>query len=301
MKKTLLMGLTCMFLFGATAMAAPAATENAGPSVGNKALLDASSDKGIVVNLDDFYAKHPLKEGEPARGDEVFKSPRVQVSLVTNKGPLIGLHYHATADEIVYVYKGAGEMYIDGKWVPVKAGDLHVNPRGVVHATRVTGDEPMEVIGFFTQPQENGNDKVFMSNFEGKVVGAATLLDASTKEGLLINLPEFYAEHPLKKGAATRGDSVYKSPRSEIVMVQNHGPLIGRHYHNSCEEIVFVYKGQGEMYVDGKWIPVKAGDLHINPRGLYHATRVTGNEDMQAFSLFAQPQANGNDKVFLDK
>ena len=293
-KRIFLLGTLCLLMLTGTVRAAP------GPVVGDKGLLDASADKGLLINLDEFFAAHQPTNAGP-RGDEVFKSPRVQASLVTNQGKLIGLHYHATADEIVYVHKGQGEMFIGGKWIPVKAGDIHVNPRGVVHGTRVTGDEPMEVIGFFTQPQENGNDKVFFpDNFQG-VVGAPSLLDASAKEGLLINLDSFYGEHPLKAGAATRGDSVYKSPRSELVLVQNHGPLIGRHFHKSAEEIDFVYKGQGEMYIDGQWVPVKAGDLHINPRGVYHATRVTGGEDMKVFCLFAPPQAGGNDKVFLDK
>ena len=46
--------------------------------------------------------------------------------------------------------------------------------------------------------------------------------------------------------------------------------------------------------------PVKGGDLHINPRGVYHATRVTG-EDLNVYCIFAPPQAGGNDKTFLNK
>jgi quercetin dioxygenase-like cupin family protein len=65
--------------------------------------------------------------------------------------------------------------------------------------------------------------------------------------------------------------------------------------------LVFVYKGKGEMYIDGRWIPVKAGDVHVNPRGVIHATRVVGDEDMLVFSVFTPPQANGNDKIMLDK
>jgi mannose-6-phosphate isomerase-like protein (cupin superfamily) len=296
MKKTLILALACLFIFTGAAFAAT------GQVVGDKALLDTSFDKGLLINIDDFFANHPLTPGDAARGDQVFKSPRVEVSLVTNHGPLIGLHYHATADEIVYIHKGHGEMYIGGKWVPVKAGEIHVNPRGVIHATRVTGDEDMEVIGFFTAPQAFGNDKVMLDKVPGieGTVAVNSLLDASAKEGMLVNFDEFYANHPLKAGDATRGDSIYKSPRSEIVMVTNHGPLIGTHYHNSAEEIVLVLKGQGEMYIDGKWVAVKAGDIHINPRGVIHATRVTGDEDMQCISFFAQPQANGNDKTFVD-
>ncbi len=297
MKKSLLLTLACLLIIAGSAFAAP------GPVVGDAKLLDTSFDKGIVINLDTFFTEHPLKAGEATRGDTVFKSPRVEIALVTNRGPLIDLHYHATCEETVFVYKGQGEMYIDGQWVPVKAGDLHVNPRGVVHATRVTGDEDMHVVCYFTAPQASGNDKAFIPSprkYEGAGVGAPTLLDTQFKKNFVISLDQFYADHPLKKGEATRGDQVFKSARAEIVLVTNHGPLIGRHYHSSADEIVYVHKGQGEMYIGGEWIPVKGGDLHINPRGVYHATRVTG-EDMQVYSIFAPPQAGGNDKIFLDK
>ncbi|MDR3559843.1 MAG: cupin domain-containing protein [Negativicutes bacterium] len=299
MKRVLLATLVCLFLLSVSALAA-----SPGDVIGDKSLIDTKYDKGMVIGLDEFYASHPLKAGEATRGDVVFESPRCQVVIVTNHGPLIGLHYHQSADEIVYVHKGKGEMYIDGKWIPVKAGDLHFNPRGVIHATRVVGNEDLQVYSIFTPPQAGGNDKMFIDSPQslavpGDVVGSWSLLDTKFEKGQVVSLPEFYASHPLKAGEATRGDVVFESPRSQIVVVTNHGPLIGLHYHQSAEEIVFVYKGQGEMYIGGKWVPVKAGDLHINPRGVIHATRVVGNEDMQVFSVFCPPQANGNDKVFI--
>ncbi|HWR38904.1 MAG TPA: cupin domain-containing protein [Patescibacteria group bacterium] len=299
MKKSARLVLICLFLFSFTIIGAAAP---AGQVVGDTSLLDTSFSKGILIHTADWFAAHPLKAGDPTRGDNAFKSPRVQVDLVTNKGPLIGLHYHASADEIVYVAKGQGEMYIDGQWKPVKAGELHINPRGVVHATRVTGNDVMLVIGFFTPPQAYGNDKVFVDkSFDGKVIGNEALIEGKNDTGLLIDLDEWYAAHPLKAGDATRGDNAYASSRAKVDFVTNKGPLIGRHHHSSCEEIVFVYKGQGEMYIDGQWVPVKAGDLHINPRGVIHATRVVGDDEMQVFCIFSPPQANGNDKIFLDQ
>jgi quercetin dioxygenase-like cupin family protein len=297
-KRSILLTLVFTLFFAISAMAAP------GPVVGDKALLDTKWDQGIIINLDNFFAEHPLAKGEATRGDTVYKSPRIEIAFVTNRGPLIDLHYHATCEETVFVYKGQGEMYIDGQWIPVKAGDLHVNPRGVVHATRVTGDEDMQVVCFFTAPQASGNDKAFIPNprdYEGTTVGAPTLLDTQWKKGFVVSLDAFYASHPLAKGQATRGDTVFKSPRPEIVLVTNRGPLIGRHYHSSADEIVYVHKGQGEMYINGEWTGVKGGELHINPRGVIHATRVVGSDDMLVYSIFAPPQANGNDKVFLDK
>jgi len=129
-----------------------------------KNLIDSTPAESIVVNLDDFFASHPLPAGAPTRGDKIFESPRCVVTLVTNKGPLIGRHIHTSAEEIVFVYKGTGEMYINGKWIPVKAGDLHVCPRGMAHATRVVGDGQMEVISIFAPPQTGGNDRIMLDD-----------------------------------------------------------------------------------------------------------------------------------------
>jgi len=298
-KRILLATLFCLLVLSASALAA-----SPGDVVGDWSLIDTKYEKGMVFSLDQFYASHPLKAGDATRGDVVYESPRCQVVIVINHGPLIGLHYHQSADELVYVHKGAGEMYINGQWIPVKAGDIHFNPRGVIHATRVVGKEDMQVYSIFTPPQAGGNDKIFVPSTDtlatpGDVVGSSSLIDTKYDKGQVISLPAFYASNVLKAGEATRGDVVFESPRSQLVLVTNRGPLIGLHYHQSADEIVFVYKGKGEMYIDGKWVPVKAGDLHVNPRGVIHATRVVGNEDMLVFSVFAPPQDGGNDKVFI--
>ncbi len=150
------------FVWLACASALAAATAFAFPVA--KQLIDSTPAESMVVNLDRFFADHPLKPGEPTRGDKIFESPRCLVTLVTNQGPLIGRHIHTSADEIVMVYQGAGEMYINGRWIPVTAGDVHVCPRGMSHATRVTGDKPMRVISIFTPPQAGGNDRVMIDD-----------------------------------------------------------------------------------------------------------------------------------------
>ena len=147
---------------GALALILPAIAVMAYPVAKN--LIDSTPPESIVVNLDDFFASHELKAGEPSRVDTIFESPRCKVTLVTNKGPLIGRHIHTSADEIVFVYKGTGEMYINGKWIPVKAGDIHVCPRGMSHATRVVGSGEMEVISIFAPPQAGGNDRIMLDD-----------------------------------------------------------------------------------------------------------------------------------------
>lgn len=300
MKRIILCTVLCLVCMMTTVLAAPVPRTDM--VIGDRSLVDTQSFTGLQINLDEFFASHPLAPGAASRGDVVFTSPRCQVVLVTNHGPLIGLHHHASAEETVYVYKGAGEMYIDGKWIPVKAGDVHVNPRGVIHGTRVVGDQDMEAISIFTPPQANGNDKVmYDASAEGTVVGDAALLDTSYTKGMLINADEFFASHPLANGAAARSDVIFQSPRISVNLGTNHGPLIGRHYHQSAEEINIIYQGSGEIFIDGKWTPVKAGDLHINPRGIIHGTRVVGDQNLKVIGFFTPPQANGNDKVMIDK
>jgi mannose-6-phosphate isomerase-like protein (cupin superfamily) len=152
MKRGIFLTGLCLALFTSSVWA--------GPVAGNPALLDTKYTQGILVNLDDWFAAHPVTTGGPSRADVIFESPRVQVLLANNSGPQIGLHYHQSADEIILVYKGQGEMYIGGQWVPVKAGDVHVNPRGVLHGVRVVGDEDLQFLSIYSPPQAGGNDKV---------------------------------------------------------------------------------------------------------------------------------------------
>jgi len=125
-------------------------------------LVDATPGKAVLVNVDEWYATHPAAEKPGIVGETVFASPRVAVIIrEAGKGTVVKSHYHAVADEVVLVVGGSGEIMIDGRWNKVVAGDLHVNPRGVVHATRVSGDENLRFISIFTPPQPKGGDNVW--------------------------------------------------------------------------------------------------------------------------------------------
>ncbi len=154
MRTILIIGaIVAAFLMGQV-LAAPTA----------KYLIDATPGEGVLINLDEWFAKNPIKEGEVGRSDNVFSSPRSAVFIGSNKDPKgIGRHIHVTVDEIVFVYKGEGEMYLNGKWVPVKAGDLHFCPRGVAHATRALPGKELLSFNIFTPPQPKGaHDRVMI-------------------------------------------------------------------------------------------------------------------------------------------
>jgi len=123
-------------------------------------LIDATPGEGVLINLDEWYAKNPPKEGQPGRSDNVFSSPRSAVFIGQTKDPKgAGRHIHVVVDEIIFVYKGEGEMYLNGKWVPIKAGDLHFCPRGVAHGIRPLPEKELLIFNIFTPPQPKGGDR----------------------------------------------------------------------------------------------------------------------------------------------
>jgi quercetin dioxygenase-like cupin family protein len=127
-----------------------------------KGLVDSKPAEAININLDDWYAKHPIGDKKGLIVDTVYSSPRTMVTIRTGvKGWVSGAHYHATSDEIVVVVGGKGEILLNGKWVPVKAGDIHVCPRGIVHDTRAL-DENFRFLSIYSPQLPPGGDANFI-------------------------------------------------------------------------------------------------------------------------------------------
>jgi len=140
----------------------------------------------------------------------------------------------------------------------------------------------------------------------GQVLAAPTakyLIDATPGESVLIHLDEWFATHPINQGETARSDGVFSSPRSAMFVGSSQDTKgIGRHIHVTVDEIVFVYKGEGEMYINGSWVPVKAGDLHVCPRGVAHATRAVPGKELLTFNIFTPPQPKGaHDRMMIDE
>jgi len=122
-----------------------------------KGLIDATPDVGILINLGEFYAQRTL----PATGVDsqvVFDCPRTQLMVRTAvKGTTIGTHFHTVCDEIVVVVGGKGEILVNGEWKPVKTGDVHVCPRGIIHDTRAL-EADLQYLSIFTPHLPAGTD-----------------------------------------------------------------------------------------------------------------------------------------------
>jgi len=300
MKRVLVLIFAWLFVFGIAALAAG----DSNKLVGDVRSLDTKYSSPFNVNLEKWFADHPVEEGKMVRMETIFQTPRVMVVASANKGQTIDLHYHTSVDEFVVPIKGQCEQYIDGKWVLMKPGDIHYNPRGVIHSTRVVGNEPFCALSIFTPPPAGGNDRVFLNSEittakPGAIVGDWSLLDTQHKKGVVFNLDEWYAKNPIEAGKTFRIDPVMGTLRSQLMIAQR--PTLGVHYHGSADEIIYVYKGQGEMYINGEWTKLNAGDMHFCSRGLIHGIHPADKDkEFKIFAIFAPPQAGGSDRIFRE-
>jgi len=274
MKRILVLVLAGLLALSTGALAAPDSKV-----IGDARSIDTKYASPFNVNLEKWFADHPVEPGSMLRMEPIFQTPRVAVMSLAaaNKGPLIDFHYHTFADELMFLIQGQCEEYIDGKWVLMNPGAMHYNPRGVIHAARVVGEKPLQALTIFTPSQP---DRVFLNSEittakAGAVVGNWSLLDTQYKKGYNFNLDEWYAAHPFEPGQTMRIDAAMGTLRSQLMIAQR--PSLPVHYHGSADEIIYIYKGVGELYINGEWVKVYPGEIHFNPRGYIHGIHPAGD------------------------
>ncbi len=64
-------------------------------------------------------------------------------------------HKHPISEEMLIVFRGNGQFYLDDQWYDVAEGDVLYAPAGVWHGTRnpATNTEPFITIGCASPPQ----------------------------------------------------------------------------------------------------------------------------------------------------
>jgi quercetin dioxygenase-like cupin family protein len=77
----------------------------------------------------------------------LFESPRLMVGLnAFEPGQSHALHAHAGMDKMYSVVEGEGLFLLDGRELPMRAGDLLVAPEGVPHGVRNAGPHRLLVL-----------------------------------------------------------------------------------------------------------------------------------------------------------
>ncbi len=69
----------------------------------------------------------------------IFESPRLLLGLnAFEPGQEHALHAHAGQDKVYHVLEGEGLFLLEGRDLPMRAGDVLVAPEGVAHGIRNT-------------------------------------------------------------------------------------------------------------------------------------------------------------------
>ena len=85
-------------------------------------------------------ADHAVYSAEKMGKSTIFESPRLLVGLnAFEPGQEHKLHAHAGQDKVYQVVEGEGLFLLEGRELPMKAGQLLVAPEGVAHGVRNTG------------------------------------------------------------------------------------------------------------------------------------------------------------------
>ena len=264
-------------------------------------LIDSEPNKAVLVNYDVWYANNAAPEVAKIAGKTIFSSPRAAVMIRdAGKGAYIGPHFHSTTDEVVIVLAGSGEILLNGVWTPIKPGDVHVNPRGNIHATTVGKSSDLKFISVFTPLIPASGDTNFLKDGQAPNIPQG-LTDASPEQSVLVNYHEWYAASAKPDEAKIASKTIFTSPRA-VVMIRDagKGTYIAPHFHATTDEVVVVLGGSGEIMVNGEWMPVKVGDVHVNPRGIIHSTQVKGGCDLKFVSGFTPLIPPGGDTNFLE-
>ncbi len=126
-----------------------------------KGLIDSNPAVATLLRLGAYYEARVLP-GSGVDSEVVFEGPRSQLMVRTAvKGTAIGAHWHSVCDEYVIVTGGEGEILVNGVWHPVKAGDVHACPRGIVHDTRALSQH-LRYLSIFTPHLPPGGDLNFL-------------------------------------------------------------------------------------------------------------------------------------------
>jgi mannose-6-phosphate isomerase-like protein (cupin superfamily) len=121
-------------------------------------LLLPSAQSADQATLSTLLAAHPLPPGEHMSALLLGRTESLSYHLIQirdREQP----HRHATHDLSVALLRGAGDLYIAGKPLSMRAGDVAVVRRGSPHYFVNAGSEPAVAFATFAPPYD-GNDQV---------------------------------------------------------------------------------------------------------------------------------------------
>ena len=92
------------------------------------------------------------------------------------------VHVHPAAEESYEVLEGLLDVYVDGEWRTLQAGDKTVVPPGVPHTVRGHGDAPARIVNGHSPPLEY---EAFFRQFHRLVSSGAVTMPPRNVRSLL--------------------------------------------------------------------------------------------------------------------
>ena len=100
-------------------------------------------DQPTVIRPEEHAVFQPGKMGKST----LFQSPRLLVGLnAFEPGQEHRLHSHAGMDKVYHVLEGSGLFLLEGRELPMTAGEMLIAPEGVPHGIRNTSDARLVVL-----------------------------------------------------------------------------------------------------------------------------------------------------------
>ncbi len=205
-------------------------------------------------------------------------------------------HRHPGSEEITLVLEGEGTALVDGRQVPIEAGNLLYAPAGSAHAL-IAGPEGLDLLVVLcatsaaaagwepadtpssptTSASEVGEEGVSQS------APPARVLTGKETDEIELDDP---ASGFIGMNARWLADEAICGTSQILVGRSRFAPDGGvheLHRHPEGSEFFVVLSGEGvQLDQDGTEVAVEVGEVALLPRGSWHGFRNTGDVEVQA-------------------
>ncbi|HZM48615.1 MAG TPA: cupin domain-containing protein [Burkholderiales bacterium] len=229
-----------------------------------------------LVHVDDVQPEN-MKKGEgwaisefrlPISGQH--GSSTTVFHSIFRPGSTHAKHLHSRCDEIAVYLKGHGVVGQSAERTEVRPGHCRRMPRGSEHFFfNETKDEEGLVIGFYVGAK-NVADTGY--EFRGNVTDADIRMPrrAGLSEGTLIHIDEV---KPANLGSVEVRIPIGRHNGSDNMLIwAKFPPGASREKHRceNCEMVYYVIRGRGMAGAGPDRVEVRAGHVHLIPRGVEH-------------------------------
>ena len=185
-------------------------------------------------------------------------------------------HVHHRCDEIAVYLKGHGVVGQSSERTEVRPGHCRLMPQGSEHFFyNETKDEEGLVIGFYVGARSVADTGYA---FNGNVTAADIAMERGKRfsEGILVHIDDVVAE----RAGSVEGWRVSDfrlpigrhngSPNALYWATLRPGDIQHKHRHDGCEKVYYVIRGKGIAGAGPDRAEVRAGHVHLIPKGVEH-------------------------------